>query len=236
MLPVSHACGPRICMRGCAHGVRGGVQQLSAPRADAKSFWLAHVCCKVVAVHGTPEDFSTSEKLGRWSFFRPVLRTGHHKPPSVPLSTSMRLHAFDTPRSWPSTVIDNQSENKLRTMALDTQSIIAVIALLITCPPTIWLLYRIYTRRQPRHDHGRCRAPQRLLARTPKIVADNNTLLPTHASHSSTPTSRQNMLHHHQRYHTWSLHTTIMLEDLATAFNHDLRGKKTSSWGCEHNH
>jgi hypothetical protein len=134
-----------------------------------------------------------------------------------------RVHTLSCliPRNIP----HSQSETKLRTMALDTQSIIAVIALLITCPPTIWLLYRIYTRRQPRHDHGRCRSPQRLLARTPKIVADINTLLPTHASHPSTPTSRQNILHHHQRYHTWSLHTTIMLEDLATAFNHDLRGE-----------
>ncbi|CAI9625080.1 unnamed protein product [Alternaria burnsii] len=99
-------------------------------------------------------------------------------------------------------------ENKLRDMALDTQSVIAVIALLITCPPTIWLLYRIYTRRQPRHNH------------------EISTLLPTHASHPSIPMSRQNILHHHQRYHTWSLHTTIMLEDLATAFNHDSRGTR----------
>jgi hypothetical protein len=120
-------------------------------------------------------------------------------------------------------------ENKLRNMALDTQSIIAVIALLITCPPTIWLLYRIYTRRQPRHNHGMCRSPQMLLVRIPKILAEISTLLPTHASHPSIPMSRQNILHHHQRYHTWSSHTTIMLEDLATAFNHDSRGKTASS-------
>lgn len=31
-------------------------------------------------------------------------------------------------------------------MALDVQSIIAIIALLVTCPPTCWLLYKLYTR------------------------------------------------------------------------------------------
>jgi hypothetical protein len=39
-------------------------------------------------------------------------------------------------------------------MALDTQSIIAVIALLITCPPTVWLVYKLYMRRRNRGDHG----------------------------------------------------------------------------------
>ena len=39
-------------------------------------------------------------------------------------------------------------------MALDTQSIVAIIALFITCPPTIWILYKLYTRRRDRRSLG----------------------------------------------------------------------------------
>ncbi|KAL1798294.1 hypothetical protein ACET3X_002331 [Alternaria dauci] len=90
-------------------------------------------------------------------------------------------------------------------MALDTQSTIAIIALLVTCPSTIWLLYKFYVRRN-RHE--------------------NKSLLPTHTSYPSAPRSTQNTLHQHQRYYAWSLHTTVMLEDLATAFNHDTRAMR----------
>ncbi|CAG5165261.1 uncharacterized protein ALTATR162_LOCUS6771 [Alternaria atra] len=72
----------------------------------------------------------------------------------------------------------------------------------------MWLLYKLCIKCQPRHSH------------------ETNTLLPTHTSYPSMSTSRQNILHHHQRCHTWSLHTTVMLEDLATAFHHDSRAAR----------
>ncbi|KAH8711935.1 hypothetical protein GQ44DRAFT_830272 [Phaeosphaeriaceae sp. PMI808] len=33
-------------------------------------------------------------------------------------------------------------------MSIDTQSIIALVALLISCPPTMWLLYALYAQRR----------------------------------------------------------------------------------------
>ena len=40
-------------------------------------------------------------------------------------------------------------------MTLDTQSIIAIIALLISCPSTMWLFYKIYLHRQSNQKHFR---------------------------------------------------------------------------------
>ena len=48
-------------------------------------------------------------------------------------------------------------------MVLDTQSIVAVIALLITCPPTIWLLYKLYMRYRHRENYGIYMLPKILL-------------------------------------------------------------------------
>jgi hypothetical protein len=40
------------------------------------------------------------------------------------------------------------SDTKLLTMHMDAQTIITLVALLVSCPPTIWLLYTIYAQRQ----------------------------------------------------------------------------------------
>jgi hypothetical protein len=40
------------------------------------------------------------------------------------------------------------SDPNLLTMHMDAQTIIALVALLASCPPTIWLLYTIYAQRQ----------------------------------------------------------------------------------------
>jgi hypothetical protein len=69
-------------------------------------------------------------------------------------------------------------------------------------------------------------APQDSTNPYTKSDAGMSSLLPIHTPAPSVPISRQNLLLQYQRSHTWSLHTTIMLEELASAAHFNSRGKR----------